>query len=221
MSARTAWPKMRPVSPSSPVGRSQATTGQDRLFSRRTAARKARCTGRLRPTPNRASMAQSHRLSQADCSGSSGSNSSIFPPRSRRRRAISRASAVILAQSPTKMVRTQTPRSISSLAAASPSPPLFPGPQNTAAQGAQSRSRRCKRARTASGGSADPPEQKAAGANSFSRRRSARSSSAASATARAARSIRSREGTPRSSMAMWSSRRHCWGVSRGCIRSPR
>ena len=110
MSARTASPRTRPVSPSSPVGRSQATTGQDRLFSRRTAARKARCTGRLRPTPSRASMAQSQRPSQADCSRSSGSKASISPPTAWRRRAISRASAVILAQSPTKMVRTETPR---------------------------------------------------------------------------------------------------------------
>ena len=68
------------------------------------------------------------------CSLWAGSKSSNTPPAWLRRRSIFRQSGVILARSPTSTHFTCQPISSSSRAAATPSPPLLPGPHHTMAE---------------------------------------------------------------------------------------
>ena len=72
-SARTASPRMRPVSVSTPEGMSADTTRAGEALIRSTAAAAGCRRGAFSPTPNRASTITSASIAQAFWSGSAGS----------------------------------------------------------------------------------------------------------------------------------------------------
>ena len=184
-SARTASPRMRPVSASTPLAMSAETTGISQVFIICTAVGAGPRRPLLRPMPKRASTITSASRHQRANSGSSAEKGSSRPPAFSSRRSISRQSAVIFSRLPTRTARTWKPASSSRRAAATPSPPLLPAPQKHTA-------RRVPSERL-------PPD--------------AASSMAASATARAACSIKRVDGIPRSWMAARSISRICCAVA--------
>ena len=134
-SARTASPRMRPVSVSTPEGMSAQTTGAGERFISRTALAAGSRSALFSPTPNSASTSTSAFMANTAWPLTWGSYSSSVPPAAFRRRSISRLSGVIFSRFPTRKQRTRQPARSSSQATAIPSPPLFPGPENTATAG--------------------------------------------------------------------------------------
>ena len=84
--------------------------------------------------PKRASTITSASRLQAANWESESVKSSNFPPDCSRRRSISRQSGLIFSRLPTRTQRTSQPISSRKRAAATPSPPLLPGPQNSTAR---------------------------------------------------------------------------------------
>ena len=97
LSALTAQPRARPVSVSTPLAISAATTAPEHSFIRRMAAAYAESgmISRERPTPKMASISTWLPLAQALWVRSSGSNRSSSTPHSLSRRVSSKASGVI------------------------------------------------------------------------------------------------------------------------------
>ena len=212
-SAHTASPGTRPVSASTPEGRSAATTfASERLMSRAAEAAGSRRAERS-PTPNRASTMTSAPRAKAVCPPSPGSKSSRVPPMASSRRAISRWSSVSLSRLPVRNTRTCQPSRRRMPAAAVPSPPLLPGPTKTAARFTPPGTFRRK-------GKTPWPVITSPLASGRYRlfslpvsSPSSASSRTASATPSAARSMRVSEGMPRSRMARWSIRFICSAVA--------
>ena len=73
VSPRTASPRTRPVSVSTPEGMSAQTTGAPERFIRATALAAGSRRGELRPTPNRASTSTSACMANTACPRSWGS----------------------------------------------------------------------------------------------------------------------------------------------------
>ena len=105
------------------------------------AVAKSPVTGRVSPVPSSASSNTPASRAQAAKLGSASEKGSRRIPSSAKRDSMARQSGVIRSRSPTRTARTSTPDRRSSLAAATPSPPLFPGPQNTTALGTLCRSK--------------------------------------------------------------------------------
>ena len=132
--AFTAVPSTRPVSASTPLAMSTDTTGTPQVFIICTAVTASPRRSVFRPMPKRASTITSASRLQAANWGSESVKSSSFPPDCSSRRSISRQSALIFSRLPTRTQRTSQPISSRKRAAATPSPPLLPGPQNSTAR---------------------------------------------------------------------------------------
>ena len=135
MSPRTASPRTRPVSVSTP-------RGDVRAHHRRAGAvHQGHRAGRRLPQggsggPRRTGRPPARRRGwQTPPAPGPGGHSA--PPRRRLDQPLlhGRLSAVIFSLAPARKHRTCQPARVSSQAAAMPSPPLFPGPANTAAWG--------------------------------------------------------------------------------------
>ena len=134
IAARRHSPIGSAESADSPLGRSIATTGRpDALMSAATVSI-IPASGDLRPVPKMASTRRSHCEISEKCRShacSSAISTTVSPRRPRISR-FWRASPLMPAIDATTKMATSTPRWWSVRATTNPSPPLLPGPHNTA-----------------------------------------------------------------------------------------
>ena len=123
-SARTAQPRTSPVSASSPLGTSSASTGTPSRLMAATSSAYLPSRSRLRPIPNRPSMTRSQRTF-------SGMRSSVLPPHSRHASSAIFASAASADWSPANTTSTLSHHALRWRATTKASPPLLPGPAMT------------------------------------------------------------------------------------------